>query len=57
MVHNEVNIDVPKTSINEIVVQDVVVRHRLVSLQGPDYTANYFFLNLRVSRTKIENQK
>ena len=30
--------------------------HRRDSIQGADI-ANYFFLNLRVSRTKIENLK
>ena len=31
--------------------------HRSDSIQGTDYIANYFFLNLRVSRAKIENPK
>ena len=31
--------------------------HRRDLIQGTDYIANYFFLNLRVSRTKIENLK
>ena len=31
--------------------------HRSDSIQGTDYIANYFFFNLRVSRTKIENPK
>ena len=34
-----------------------VVWHRCDSIQGTDYIANYFFLNLRVSRTKIYNLK
>ena len=29
--------------------------HRCDSIQGTDYVANPFFLNLRVSKTKIEN--
>ena len=29
--------------------------HRCDSIQGTDYIANSFFLNLRVSRTNIEN--
>ena len=32
-------------------------QHRRDSIQGTDYIANYFFLNLRVSRAKIENLK
>ena len=31
--------------------------HRSDSIQGTDYIANYFFLNLKVSRAKIENPK
>ena len=31
--------------------------HRRDSIQGTDYIANYFFFNLRVYRTKIENLK
>ena len=31
--------------------------HRRDSNQGSDYITNYFFLNLRVSREKIENLK
>ena len=31
--------------------------HGLDLIQGTDYIANYFFLNLRVSRAKIENPK
>ena len=31
--------------------------HRHDSIQGTDYIVNYFFLNLRVSRAKIENLK
>ena len=31
--------------------------HRSDSIQGTDYVANYFFLNVRVSKTKIENLK
>ena len=31
--------------------------HRSDSIQGTDYIANYFFLNLRVSRAKIQNPK
>ena len=31
--------------------------HRSDPIQGTDYIANYFFLNLRVSRAKIENPK
>ena len=31
--------------------------HRLDSMQVTDYIANYFFLNLRISRKKIENLK
>ena len=30
-------------------------KHRRDSIQGTDYIANYFFLNLKVSRTKIVN--
>ena len=35
----------------------VNILHRSDSIQGTDYTANYFYyyLNLRVSRAKIEN--
>ena len=32
-------------------------QHRRDSIQGTDYIGNYFFLNLRVSRAKIENLK
>ena len=31
--------------------------HRRDSIQGTDYIANYFFLNLRVSRAKIKKSK
>ena len=31
--------------------------HRRDSIQGTDYIATYFFLNLKVSRAKIENLK
>ena len=31
--------------------------HRRDSIQGTDYIATYFFLNLRISRAKIENLK
>ena len=31
--------------------------HRSDSIQGTDYIASYFFLNLKVSRAKIENPK
>ena len=34
-----------------------VLIHRSDSIQGTDYIANYFFLNLKVSRAKIENPK
>ena len=32
-------------------------QHRSDSIQGTDYIDNYFFLNLKVSRAKIENPK
>ena len=32
-----------------------LITHRRDSIQGTDYIANYFVLNLRVSRTTIEN--
>ena len=31
--------------------------HRSDPIQGTDFIANYFFLNLSVSRTNIENLK
>ena len=31
--------------------------HMSDSIQGTDYIATYFFLNLKVSRAKIENLK
>ena len=31
--------------------------HRRDSIQGTDYIANYIFLNLKVSRPKIQNLK
>ena len=31
------------------------IEHRCDSIQGTDYIANPFFVNLRVSKTKIEN--
>ena len=31
--------------------------HRRDSIQGTDYIATYFFLNLRISKAKIENLK
>ena len=33
------------------------LKHRRDSIHGTDYIANYFFLNLRVSKAKIENLK
>ena len=33
------------------------IQHSSDSIQGTDYIVNYFFLNLRASRTKIENLK
>ena len=33
------------------------ILHRSDSIQGTDYIANYFFLNLKVSKAKIENPK
>ena len=33
------------------------IYHRRDSIQGTDYVANYFFLNVKVSRAKIENLK
>ena len=35
----------------------ILLCHRRNSIQGTDYIANYFFLNLTVSRAKIENLK
>ena len=36
-------------------MQNTKQDHRHDSIQGTDYIANYFFLNLKVSRTTIEN--
>ena len=36
---------------------EMSVKHRSGSIQGTDHIANYFFLNLKVFRAKIENPK
>ena len=36
-------------------VSQAQTKHRRDSIQGTDYIANPFFLNLKVSRTTIEN--
>ena len=45
------------TSFNICEIFEGKINHRCDSIQGTDYIATYFFLNLRISRAKIENLK
>ena len=47
--------DINQKSYNVLFLHNCL--HGSDSIQGTDYIANYFFLNLRVSKAKIENLK